>query len=65
MVMRTVSRFDHKGHKVQICKYAALTSHGSIIYRASLNGDELPHNARELERALRTLIDGLAEKSSE
>lgn len=60
--MRTFSYFEHKGRKVHIFKYAAIRrcQDHDTLYRASLDGEELSvswPNARELEYAIRRLLD--------
>lgn len=59
--MRTFSYFEHKGRQVHIFKYASLSARSKeIIYRAKLDGEELPvnwHNPHELELAIKRLLD--------
>lgn len=60
--MRTFSYFDYKGRKVHVFKYAAIRRQlgPDTLYRASLDGEELPvswPNARELEFAIKRLLD--------
>lgn len=58
--MRTVTIFRHNGREVRIFEYALLSPHGPYVYRAELNGEEIPymwHDASQLEQAVRLLID--------
>jgi hypothetical protein len=59
--MRTVASFEHKGRSVHIRKVEQLGPRvRAYLYRAYIDDIEMPvnwHNAVELEKAIRTLLD--------
>jgi hypothetical protein len=59
--VRTVASFEHNGRSVHIRKVEQLGPRvRAYLYRAYIDEFELPvtwHNAAELEKAIRTLLD--------
>jgi hypothetical protein len=58
--MRTFSYFEHRDRKVHIYKHHSIGPRGQTLYRAALDGEDLPidwPNPHELELAVKKLLD--------